>query len=281
MQYTEFIFSIYPCEEFIKDILASELAEVGFESFEQTDEELKAYILSNNLNKEAFDLIFNAFTSEYSNFRIEYTINNIAPANWNEEWEKHYFKPIIIGDKCVIHSSFHENIPKAEFDILIDPKMAFGTGHHETTFLMLSSMLDVELNNKSMLDMGCGTAVLAILAAMKGANPVVAIDIDEWAYNNSLENIKLNNVNSIDIKLGGAEILGNDAYDYIFANINRNILLNDMQHYVHCLNKNGFLYMSGFYVEDIPVIREKAESLGLTFSGYLEKNNWVAVKFHL
>lgn len=156
--------------------------------------------------------------------------------NWNEEWEKNYFQPIVIGNECVIHSSFHQDTPEARFDILIDPKMSFGTGHHETTSLMLAELLKLDVTGKSFLDMGCGTAVLAILARMKDASPVTAIDIDEWAYENSLENIRLNHVSDITVKLGGAELLGTETYDIILANINRNILLHDMHRYISCMH---------------------------------------------
>ena len=280
MNYTEYLFSVSPNEEFAKDMLAGLLAEIGFESFVQTRQGLDAYILSEQVDSFALDNVLSSFSSDYKGFHVEYQVNEIASTNWNEEWEKHYFRPIVIADKCVIHSSFHEDVPQAGYDILIDPKMSFGTGHHETTLLMLSAIVDTDLSHKSVLDMGCGTAVLAILASMKGANPVTAIDIDDWAYDNSLENIKLNHIDNITVKKGGAELLDADeVYDYIFANINRNILLNDMRYYVRCMQPGSFLFMSGFYVDDIPVIREEAERLGLKYEGFSEKNNWVAVKF--
>lgn len=279
MNYLEITITITPEEEFIKDILAASLAEIGFESFVQTESGMTAYILSKNFDERSYNETIASFLSDYENYNIESQFNEIASTNWNEEWEKHYFKPIIINEECVIHSSFHENIPNARYDILIDPKMAFGTGHHETTSLMLSAMLDTDLTDRSVLDMGCGTAVLAILAAMKGAKRIVAIDIDEWAYNNSSENIKLNNTERIEVKLGGAEILDDEKYDYIFANINRNILLNDMHRYIRSMEKGSFLFMSGFYESDIPVIKEEAERLGLNYVKHSEKNGWVAVKF--
>ncbi|MCL1943306.1 MAG: 50S ribosomal protein L11 methyltransferase [Candidatus Azobacteroides sp.] len=281
MNYYEYSFSIFPNKEFIGDILSALLAEIGFESFVQTGEGLTAYIASENFDPKLFDDALSSFKADYPAYQIRYRTEDIAPTDWNEEWEKHYFNPIIIDDQCVIHSSFHKDIPKMRYDILIDPKMAFGTGHHETTSLMISAMTDIDLTRKSVLDMGCGTAVLAILAAMKGADPVVAIDIDEWAYNNSLENIRLNRTENISVKHGGAEILGTgDVYDYIFANINRNILLNDMHHYVRCMRKGSVLFMSGFYVTDIPAIQKEAGRLGLDYAGFSEKNNWVAVRFN-
>jgi ribosomal protein L11 methyltransferase len=162
---------------------------------------------------------------------------------------------------------------------MIDPKMAFGTGNHETTYLMISEMLTLDLKGKDLLDMGCGTAVLAILARMKGAQRVVGIDIDEWAYNNALENIRLNNTEDIQIALGGAEqIPAFGTFDIVFANINRNILLNDIHHYNDCLKPGGLLYMSGFYLEDIPIIEEECKQNGLSLLSYTERNRWVAIK---
>ena len=199
--------------------------------------------------------------------------------DWNEEWEKNYFKPIRIGKDCIIRASFHKHEPGYAYNIIIDPKMAFGTGNHETTFLMISEILKLDLTSKELLDMGCGTAVLAILAHMKGAGRVVAIDIDEWAYNNALENIRLNNTNDIQVALGGAEqIPAFGTFDIVFANINRNILLNDIRHYSECMKPEAFLYMSGFYVQDIPAIEEECKHNGLALLSHTEKNNWAAVK---
>ena len=209
---------------------------------------------------------------------IEYVVQDIPPTNWNEEWEKNYFKPIVIGNECVIHSSFHENVAPAKYNIVIDPKMSFGTGHHETTSLMIEEILRMNVEGKRVLDMGCGTSVLAILAAMRGAGEVMAVDIDEWCTENSEENIKLNNVLGIDVRLGGAEVLKGHSFDIIIANINRNILLADIKQYSDCLPAGGELYMSGFYKEDIPFIEEEANKNGLQLVSYNEKNNWVAVK---
>ncbi len=180
----------------------------------------------------------------------------------------------------MIHSTFHQDVPKAEYDIVINPQMAFGTGHHETTSLIIEELLDSELKDKSLLDMGCGTSILAILARMRGARPCTAIDIDEWCVRNSIENIELNHVDDIAVSQGDASSLtGKGPFDVIIANINRNILLNDMKQYVTCMHTNSELYMSGFYVDDIAAIREEAEKNGLTFVHYKEKNRWAEVKF--
>lgn len=277
MNYLEFQFSVSPNNEINADILSAMLGEIGFESFVSTDKGIDAYIQTSLYDENNVKEVIENFPMEAS---ISFTSNEVIAQNWNEEWEKHYFQPIIIEQKCVIHSSFHKDIPQTEYDILIDPKMSFGTGHHETTSLMLTFLLEEELSNKSFLDMGCGTAVLAILASKKGANPITAIDIDEWATDNANENIRLNETNNIKILLGDASLLQNENnFDIIFANINRNILLNDMHNYVAKLNDNGHLFMSGFYKQDIPVIEEKANRLGLKLIDFKERNNWVAVKF--
>lgn len=277
MNYLEFQFSVSPNNEINADILSAMLGEIGFESFVSTDKGIDAYIQTSLYDENNVKEVIENFPMEAS---ISFTSNEVIAQNWNEEWEKHYFQPIIIDQKCVIHSSFHKDIPQTEYDILIDPKMSFGTGHHETTSLMLTFLLEEELSNKSFLDMGCGTAVLAILASKKGANPITAIDIDEWATDNANENIRLNETNNIKVLLGDASLLQNENnFDIIFANINRNILLNDMHNYVAKLNDNGHLFMSGFYKQDIPVIEEEANRLGLKLIDFKERNNWVAVKF--
>lgn len=211
---------------------------------------------------------------------ITYTYIEAEDKDWNEEWEKNFFQPIIIGNRCVIHSTFHQDVPKAEYDIVINPQMAFGTGHHETTSLIIEELLDNELNNKSLLDMGCGTSILAILARMRGARPCTAIDIDEWCVRNSIENIGLNHVDDIVVS---QEMLRHwpekGPFDVIIANINRNILLNDMKQYVACMHTDSEIYMSGFYVDDIDSIREEAGKTDWLFVHYKEKNRWAEVKF--
>ncbi len=275
MDFIQVDFYVVPFEEYISDILASELGEIGFDSFVLNNNVLEAFIPNDLFDANKIDEMLANFVFEVS---IEYKYTKIATKNWNEEWEKHYFEPIVIGNECVIHSSFHKNIPHAKYDITIDPKMAFGTGHHETTSLVIGEILKMNLVDKTLLDMGCGTAVLAILAAMRGAVNIVAIDIDKWCTENSIENILLNKVQGIDVQLGGAELLQEMKFDIILANINRNILLADMEQYANCLLAGGELFMSGFYTQDIPLIEAEANKNGLELISFNEKNNWVVVR---
>ena len=260
----------------VTDVIAALLAEAGYDSFVPDATGVCAYIPENKYSEPALQQIIDNLPIDA---KVDWTCKHFADQNWNEEWEKNYFKPIRIGKDCIIRASFHEHEPGYAYNIIIDPKMAFGTGNHETTFLMISEILKLDLTSKELLDMGCGTAVLAILAHMKGAGRVVAIDIDEWAYNNALENIRLNNTNDIQVALGGAEqIPAFGTFDIVFANINRNILLNDIRHYSECMKPGAFLYMSGFYVQDIPAIEEECKHNGLALLSHTEKNNWAAVK---
>lgn len=276
MQYIEVEFGCEPNTEVITDILSAQLGEIGFESFVVTPTGLHAYIPQSLLSEEKVDELLSNFPVEAA---IGYTWKAMEDKNWNEEWEKNYFQPVVIDDLLCIHSSFHKVEGEFKYRILIDPKMSFGTGHHQTTELMMRSLLKMDVQGKSLLDMGCGTAVLAILASMRGASPITAIDIDEWAFHNSVENVRLNGVDNIHLLEGGAELLGTETFDVILANINRNILLQDMAKYTSVLNKGGQLVMSGFYKEDIAAIRAEAERNGLTFVSFAEINQWVVVIF--
>ncbi len=278
MRYFEVKFRTIPCTTTVNDVLSAFLGEIGFESFVEYNDGIKGYIQQPIYNEKTLKETIENIPLE--NISISYETELMEDKDWNEEWEKNFFQPIVIGNRCAIHSTFHKDVPKAEYDILINPQMAFGTGHHETTSLILGELLDAELQNKSLLDMGCGTSILAILAAMRGAKPITAIDIDTWCVDNSKENILLNKIDNITVELGDASSLkGREPFDIIIANINRNILLHDMSSYAACMHKNSEIFMSGFYVEDIPLIQKKAESLGLEFISYKEKNNWAVVKF--
>lgn len=262
--------------EIARDILISELGSLAFESFEEDEKGVNAYVKKDLFDEVATKSILDAFMLNNISC-IKY--HEIEDKNWNDEWEKNFFAPIFIGTECLVRSSFHTVDRKATYEILIDPKMAFGTGHHETTSLVLEKLLSLDIAGMDVLDMGCGTAILAILAKMKGAARVEGIDNDEWAYNNALENVNLNNVSDIAIKLGDALLLGAQTFDLVIANINRNILLNDMAVYVGVMKESSTLLMSGFYKEDIPMIKEKAESLGLVMEDFSEKKNWVVTCF--
>ena len=274
MNYIEFQIDLQPFEEYIADLLASYLAEIGFESFEATETGILAFVAESNFDKNLFEELIRNFP--YAE-KINIHENLIKQVNWNEEWEKNYFEPIIIGNECVIHSTFHKDIPECKYQIIIDPKMSFGTGHHETTSLMIQQILKMELTGKSVLDMGCGTAVLAILAAKRGASLITAIDIDPWCVENSIENIEKNQCNHINVSLGTAENLGTQHFDVILANINRNILLNDIPVYASVLKPGGALLLSGFYTEDIPSIQGKLNENGIRMTEYQQKNNWVTI----
>lgn len=275
MDFIQVAFTIEPAEEYICDILAADLGNINFDSFVFTETGMEAYVSSAQFDEVKLKELLADFAFEAN---IQYVVTPIETKNWNEEWEKHYFEPIVIGNECVIHSSFHKNIPAAKYDIVIDPKMSFGTGHHETTSLMIGELLKIELEGKTVLDMGCGTSVLAILASQRGAKKIVAIDIDTWCVENSIENIALNRVENIEVLLGGAELLKDMQFDIILANINRNILLADMAKYAACLSSGGELYMSGFYEEDIHLIEAEAFNHDLQLNDFTKKNNWVAVK---
>jgi ribosomal protein L11 methyltransferase len=261
----------------INDLLADELSCIGFDSFISEEDRLLAYILVSKYDKQSIDECIDNFP--LPNVQFHYTPQRIAECNWNEEWEKNYFQPIRIEKECLIRASFHPDEKGFKHSIVIDPRMAFGTGNHATTYLMLCELLQLDVQGKVFLDMGCGTAVLAILAALKGASRIVAIDIDEWAYTNALENCLLNHSEQVEVVLGGAEqIVRFETFDFIFANITRNILLEDICRYASALKPEGLLFMSGFYREDIPAIKEACHQNGLLLISFTEQNNWVAVQ---
>ena len=271
--YLGFHFAVEP-KELGSEILVAELGELPFESFIESDFGVVAYIQKQFWTENILEDLHILNSPE---FVVSYTIEEIEQVNWNEEWEKN-FEAIEVDGICHVRASFHPKTD-AEYDIVIEPKMSFGTGHHETTHMMIQHLLETDVTGKMTLDMGCGTAILAILAEMKGAQPIDAIDIDNWCYLNSIENVERNNCSQISVYEGEAALLEGKKYDVIIANINRNILLNDMQSYVDCLNKNGILLLSGFYSEDIPFIDASCTEKGLTYVKKFERNNWVSLKY--
>lgn len=271
--YLEYNFKVDPVQP-ASDILIAELGNVLFESFVETEDGIQAYIKKEDWHPGILDDIQ---ILENPLFTITYEFKEKEQENWNATWESN-FKPILVSDKCVVRAPFHEK-PQVDFDIVIEPKMSFGTGHHETTHMMLQFILDHDFKGKSVLDMGCGTGVLAILASMKGAAQIDAIDIDNWCYLNAMENVERNHCEHIKVYEGTAELLVDQKYDMVIANINRNILMDDLPRYVNCLNKGGIVFLSGFYEQDIAMISEKCAGLGLKFEKNLKKNNWVAVKY--
>ncbi len=268
-------FKLSPCSEAECDILSALLADVGFESFVAEADGVSAYV-----KKELFSEsnIAEALSGYPFSAKIDYSVELIPGQDWNSEWEKNYFQPIVFADKCVIHSSFHKDYPKVEYDIVIDPRMAFGTGHHETTSMMIERLLSNDITGLSVLDMGTGTGILAILAAMRGASKVVGVEIDPPAYDNAVENEKLNGTPQVEFRLGGAEQVAEvEAFDIVLANINRNIILNDIQTYAGALKKGGRMILSGFYVDDIAILEEAAKPLGLRLVSTLEKKRWANI----
>ena len=282
MNYIEVNFSIKMAEateinmDSVREIIMAELAMLNFESFVNTKQGLQAYIQEVDFNQKELSALY---LFENPDFTIEFGITKIEQQNWNAEWEKN-FESIEVNGRCVVRAPFHQE-KDVEFDIVIEPKMSFGTGHHETTHQMIAELLAVDVSGKRVLDMGCGTGVLAILACMKGASSITAIDIDEWAYENTLENVRKNKCSQIIVKKGGAALLKNSSYDVILANINRNILVNDMEAYVKTMSSGSKIAFSGFYTSDISHIDTHARSLGLKLLRQSEKNNWAALVYQM
>jgi ribosomal protein L11 methyltransferase len=261
-------------DEGLQDILIARLGEIGFESFVENDEVLLAYIQGELYQEQLLKEIF----IEPLFHDVPYLMTQMEERNWNAEWESSY-PFVLIDERCMVRAPFHDPNPNAEFDIVIEPKMSFGTAHHETTSQMIKLLLDEEIRGLKVLDMGCGTGVLAILAMMKGAASVMAVDNDEWAYENSVENLKRNGIHDQPVVRGDASAIENMTFDLILANINRNILLKDMHCYTDCLSEGGKLFMSGFYEADLPAIKAEAVRLGMKFVRHISLNSWVAAVF--
>lgn len=274
MIYTQISFKLNPDTTENREILVAMLAELPFESFDETEDQIMGYIPGESANLNEIGEI-----TTYLPFNVSLSREVIPDQNWNEVWEKNYFKPLLIGGRCLVRAPFHNEYEPAEFELVIEPKMAFGTGNHETTTLVAEQILDMDLTEKTVLDMGCGTGILGMLASMKGAQSVTAIDIDSWSFESTVENARLNNIFNLKAKLGDASLLGDETYEIIFANIHKNVIINDLPAYESVLQSGGKLYLSGFYAHDMSDVKAKAESLGLLETGYKEKNNWVVYTF--
>jgi len=249
MEYIEVDIKIEKSEVF-SDIVVARLNEIEFETFLENDNGVRCYIQATLFDKKKLDIELDKI-KQYT--KLNFNINHVAQKNWNEEWEKN-FKPVHINSHCLIRSEFHNNSGNFKDEIIITPKMSFGTGHHETTFLMINELYNLDLNDKSILDMGSGTGVLSIVASKNGAKQVVGIDIDEWAFQNSIDNAKLNNTENISFLHGDIKLIENQDFDIILANINRNIIEKDIEEYYNLLSDKGDLLISGFLVEDVDFI---------------------------
>lgn len=281
MKYYEYTFTLSPSSVDAQDVLSAVLAEVGFDSFVPTESgcnPLLAYIKQSDADAEALEAALENFPMPDT--VVTYTQAEVPDKNWNEEWEKNYFQPLLVDGRCVVASTFHKDVPDAEHLILINPRMSFGTGHHATTSQMLSEILATDLAGKRVLDMGCGTSILAILARQRGAREVLAIDYDEWCVENSKENIELNGLDNIEVRLGDASALVNEKpFDVVLANINRNILLHDMAHYVAVMRSGATIFMSGFFVDDTPLLEKAAKQHGLRLLRCRDRDRWACMAF--
>ena len=263
-----------PSSDIQHDMLVTMLAEIGFDSFMDEEHALKAYCSDECRDDIAVENLL--LDPVFTDIRL-LNVEEMPDKDWNELWEASY-QPVVVNERCRVRAPFHEPDPTYEFDLVIEPKMSFGTANHETTAQIIQMMLETDFRGKEVLDMGSGTAVLAILAKKLGAAHTVAIDNDEWAYRNAFTNVELNGISDIEIILGDAlSIQG--SFDVVLANINRNILLRDMHYYVDAMNTNANIFFSGFYTEDLPSIRDEAERLGLHYCRHLSRNNWVAAEF--
>ncbi len=274
MQYIKVSFSLNPDNEINREILTAYLSELEFESFDETSDKLNAFSPSGKVKKEEIQQILVELP-----FSASFEEEEMPDINWNKEWEKNYFKPLLICNECLIRAPFHKEYPSAKYEIIIEPNMAFGTGNHETTSLMVEHLLELNIKGQSVLDMGCGTGILGIFASMLNCKDVCAIDIDNWAYEGTLENAKRNAITNLEAHIGDAKLLGNKKYDIILANIQKNIILQDIEKYVSVLNDDGILILSGFYKDDLEDIMGRASELYLRKMSIKEKNNWIACSF--
>lgn len=280
MKYLEYTFNISPNSGDMQDILGAVLADAGFDSFvkdEEGKESLKAYVKKDEFSEERLKEVLANFPLLAE---ISYEGHEAEDKDWNAEWEANFFEPLNIDNRCVISAPFHKDVPTVEYNVKINPRMSFGSGHHETTSQMIREILNNPMEGRTVLDMGCGTSLLAILASMRGATTLTAIDNDEWCVLNSKENFELNHISNISVLLGDASLLPQvGPFDVILANIHLNIILADMEKYVSRLNVGGLLFVSGFYYDDLPRIKAEAERLGLIFDHAGQQRNWCCAAF--
>lgn len=276
MQYIQVTFSFSNIEEYQKDLLISDLADIGFDTFEDTDNGFEAFIIADNFNESNLKAALMQLGDE---LQYQYNVSEVEDENWNAEWEKN-FSPIIISDQCYVRATFHQAKPQFPYEIVIDPKMAFGTGHHQTTTMMMEYILETDVKDKVVLDMGCGTGILAILASKRGAKDLTAIDYDDICYLSTIENSDLNQIDNITSLCGSKEVIPNIQYDIILANINRNILLDQIHRYADVLKPAGSIYFSGFYEHpDLDMIKEACLKHGITYVSHKKNGDWIAAQF--
>ncbi len=277
MKYSSVIFTSPTMEDWQKDLLIASLGDIGYDTFEDIEQGFAAYIPAANLDLQALETVL---LSETEGFDLTYEVQDVEEQNWNKLWESN-FNPITVDERCHVRATFHEPRPDMPYEIVIDPKMSFGTGHHQTTSMMLSYVLEDDFKGKEVLDMGCGTGILAILAIKRGAIKALAVDYDEICVASVEENKLLNNVSSIEALLGSKDVIEGRIFDVILANINRNILLDQLDQYSASTRVGGQLYISGFYaIEDLPILREKAEAVGFKYERMKVLDTWCSAKFN-
>ncbi|WP_231459859.1 50S ribosomal protein L11 methyltransferase [Pedobacter sp. Leaf132] len=276
MQYIKAIFKFKSIEDYQQDLLISDLADLGFDTFEDSEAGFTAFVIKENFIEQELKNLLDNYADD---FLAEYILEDVADENWNAEWEKN-FSPLIIDDVCYVRATFHEPQPSYPYEIIIDPKMSFGTGHHQTTTMMMQYILTNDFKGKNVLDMGCGTAILAILAAKLGAEKLTAIDYDNVCYESTIENANLNQVTNLLAICGSKEVIPDDSYDIILANINRNILLDQIGRYAEVLKSQGKIFFSGFYLDpDLSMITAECAKYGIKYLDHKQNGDWVAAQF--
>lgn len=276
MEYLKVALSFEKIEEYQQDLLVAALADIGFDTFEEAENGFDAFIIESEFNQNDFNEVLQSFADDFS---ANYVIHHIEPENWNEEWEKN-FSPLIINKDCYVRATFHEHQPQYKYEIVIDPKMAFGTGHHQTTTMMMQYILETDFNNKLVLDMGAGTGILGILAAKRGAKEIIAIDNDDVCYRSAIENAALNRIDNLTSLCGSKETIPNKEFDVILANINRNILLDQIENYAAVLTQGGLIFFSGFYENpDLEMIIDHCSKFDLKYIDHKKIADWVSAKF--